>query len=287
MQAVVITAYKSFEQLQELAELLSKKFLVYIHIDRRVPEVAYKALKLTGGGIRVYSLYRVNWGGSNHLKAILYLMKEALQENPEIDYIHIISGQDWPTRPVEEIYDFFDGNPDIYMCSESLNDKSNKNLKRISAWQRYYSFLDIFNYKNMREKILVKGFVQFQKLIGVDRLKKIDIDLYHGLVWGGMPGEAAKSCFEFIHEKPDFMTFMEYGHASEEFFFQTVFENSEVWKPHIMNKNLRYMLWERKNGSYPGILDEEDLNGIKTGNYMFMRKVEFPISREFVNKLEI
>ena len=38
MQAVVITAYKSFEQLQELAELLSEKFLVYIHIDRRVPK---------------------------------------------------------------------------------------------------------------------------------------------------------------------------------------------------------------------------------------------------------
>ena len=89
MQAVVITAYKSFEQLQELAELLSEKFLVYIHIDRRVPKDKYEALK--SGGIRVYSLYPVNWGGSNHLKAILYLMHEALKEHPDLDYIHIIS----------------------------------------------------------------------------------------------------------------------------------------------------------------------------------------------------
>ena len=229
----------------------------------------------------------MNWGGSNHLKAILYLMHEALEEHPDLDYIHIISGQDWPTRPVDEIYDFFDGNPDIYMCSEDIRNTSDKNQKRISAWQRYYSFLDIFDYKNMKQKILVKAFVQFQKMIGVNRFNKIDIELYHGLVWGGMPGQAAKACFDYIHDNPDFMTFMEYGHASEEFFFQTVFENSEEWKPRIKNRNLRYMLWERKNGSYPGILDEEDLEEIKNGNYMFMRKVEFPISRELVNKLTL
>ena len=50
MQAVVITAYKSFEQLQELAELLSKKFLVYIHVDRRIPSEKYNPLKIAGGG---------------------------------------------------------------------------------------------------------------------------------------------------------------------------------------------------------------------------------------------
>lgn len=285
MQAVVITAYKSFEQLQELAELLSEKFLVYIHIDRRVPKDKYEALK--SGGIRVYSLYPVNWGGSNHLKAILYLMHEALKEHPDLDYIHIISGQDWPTRPVEEIYNFFDGNLDIYMCSESLEDKSVNNLERIRNWQKYYSFLDIFDYKQMKQKLFVKGLVQFQKLMGVDRLKKIDIKLCHGLVWGGMPGKAARACFDFIKENPDFMTFMEYGHASEEFFFQTIFENSKDWKPHLMNQNLRFMLWERKHGSYPGILDEDDLEKIKEGNYMFMRKVEFPISRGLVDRLNI
>lgn len=83
------------------------------------------------------------------------------------------------------------------------------------------------------------------------------------------------------------MTFMEYGHASEEFFFQTIFENSKDWKPHLMNQNLRFMLWERKHGSYPGILDEDDLEKIKEGNYMFMRKVEFPISRGLVDRLNI
>lgn len=217
----------------------------------------------------------------------MYLTHEALRDCPELGYIHIISGQDWPTRPVEDIYNFFDGCPDIYMCSESLNDDSVQNLKRIRAWQKYYSFLDIFNYKDMKQKLFVKGFVQLQRLIGVNRFKSLDFELYHGLVWGGMPGQAARACFRFIRENPDFMTFMEYGHASEEFFFQTVFENSDEWRPHIMNKNLRYMLWEKKHGSYPGILDEDDLGKIKEGGYMFMRKVEFPISQGLVDKLEI
>lgn len=289
MQGIIITAYKNLDQVAELAGLLAQKFYVYIHVDRRVDSAQVEKFRddIQGGGIWVFSLYHVNWGGSNHLKAILYLMHEMLSNYPDVGYIHIISGQDWPTRPVAEIYDFFDENPEIYICSESLNDQSVKNLKRIRAWQKYYSFLDICDYKSMKKKLLVKGFIQLQKLIGVDRLKKIPVELYHGLVWGGMPGKAAQACFDYIYKNPDFMTFMEYGQASEEFFFQTVFENIPEWKPLIKNRNLRYMLWERKNGSYPGVLDEEDLPRIQEENYMFMRKVEFPTSRSLVEKLKI
>lgn len=49
MQAVIITAYKGFEQLKELTELLSNKFLVYIHVDRRIPSEKYNPLKIAGG----------------------------------------------------------------------------------------------------------------------------------------------------------------------------------------------------------------------------------------------
>ena len=64
MQAVVITAYRAPEQVCKLAEYLSKKFLVYIHFDKKLDsekiiEQHFENLK----NVYLYSLFNVNWGG--------------------------------------------------------------------------------------------------------------------------------------------------------------------------------------------------------------------------------
>ena len=103
MQSVLITAYHKFDQLERLAELLSRRFEVYIHIDKKVRS----SLVPANGHIHVFSEYRVNWGSCSHLKAILFLMGEALKK-PDVSYCHLISGDDWPVRSLEEIYGHFE-----------------------------------------------------------------------------------------------------------------------------------------------------------------------------------
>lgn len=145
-------------------------------------------------------------------------MNEVLK-NPEITYFHIISGEDWPVKNVERIYEQFINEECIYLETRKLSEMGKKEYRYISKWQRYYSFLNIFDYKKIPQKLLVKGIVCFQKLIGIDRFKDLDIPLARGVVWGELPRAAVEFCLQYLYSNPEFMNFFEYGHASEEFFF--------------------------------------------------------------------
>lgn len=288
MQAAIITAYRDLEQVKMLVDILSEKFEIYIHVDKRVPAIDLEKsglLEKKGRSVNVYQKFSVNWGSPNHLWGILYCMRNALK-NPHITYLHIISGEDFPVKSVEEIYDFFEGKEDIYCEFSKLNLKG-KNRKRIQRWQSTYSFLNIFNYKKLLPKIVVKAMVAFKVCIGVNRLKRLDVELAQGLVWGSYPRKAIEYCLNYACENPDFISFLEYGYVSEEFFFSTILSNSDYWKNRIAGNNYRYMSWEKRNGSYPAILDESDIYKIQQGDYMFARKIRRPISDTLLSLLDL
>lgn len=55
----------------------------------------------------MYRKYKVTWGTFSLLKAELFLMEKAIAD-PEITYLHMISGQDYPIKSMAEILQFFD-----------------------------------------------------------------------------------------------------------------------------------------------------------------------------------
>ncbi len=214
-------------------------------------------------------------GGASHLWAILYLCKEALR-NKEITYVHIISGEDWPCRTPEEIYDYFEGKDVV--CQHFTEISKNKLIHT----QKYYAFVNVINYKNIGWKIFVLGLWFLQRIFNVNRLKKLEFPLYLGLVWGDIPRGALEYCFDFIYKNSKFLVFLEYGSASEEVFFGSILMQSNYWKSRCVQKNFRYIQWQKRNGFYPSILDESDINNIENGEYFFMRKVRMPISEKLV-----
>ena len=286
MQSVLITAYHKFDQLEKLSKLLSNRFEVYIHIDKKV-ENKFSA---PNKHVHVYSLFKVNWGGSNHLRAIMFLMEEALK-NPEITYCHLISGDDWPVRSLDEIYEHFEDNNEIDMLCTRFSKMTSKWYKTCRGWQQYYHWLDTFDYKKLPTKVLVKGMVEIQKLLRVNRYKKIPeilgegSELAQGLVWGSYPRDAIEYCFTWSLKHPELITFLSKGQAPEEFFFQTILANSTEFENHITNDHKRYMNWTQKNGSYPGILDTADYEKIVSGDYFFCRKIDESISKELLDQL--
>lgn len=283
MQACIITAYHNFSHLNTLIELLSQKFEVYVHIDKKADE-SYKQIIKVNNHVHIYSKFCINWGGSEHLKAIVWLMNEALS-NEDISYFHIISGDDWPVRNLEEIYNHYEGSNEIALLSTKMSNMTAEWYKTCAKWQKYYSFLDIFNYKDLKQKIMIKLFVKFQQLIGINRFKKLEMELAQGLVWGDIPRDAFEYCMNYIHDNPEFWEFMTYGHASEEFFFQTILANNNTFETRISNINYRYMNWNRKNGSYPGILDMDDYENIINGEWFFARKIDPNISGKLIETL--
>lgn len=73
----------------------------------------------------------------------------------------------------------------------------------------------------------------------------------------------------------------------EEFFFQTVFWNSEFRKD-IVNDNLRYTHWVKmkKLGKRPATLDETYIDKIKESDCIFARKIDVEVSKELIPLIE-
>lgn len=279
MQAVVITAYREPEQVYKLAECLSKKFLVYIHFDKKmnaesIGEQHFERLL----NVHVYSLFHVNWGGVNHLWAILYLCREALK-NKDVSYVHIISGEDYPCKRPEEIYAFFEEKEIVGLHFTDIS------RNKLVHTQKYYAFVNIINYKKIYWKIFVRALWLLQKIFKVNRLKKLSFPLYLGLVWGDVPRGALEYCFDFVHKNPEFLVFLEYGSASEEVFFGSILMQSDYWKQRCVQNNFRYIKWEKRNGSYPAILEESDFAEIAVSDAFFVRKVRLPFSEGLLRRL--
>lgn len=53
--------------------------------------------------------YDVNWGGTSVLESEMHLLRMAVQRS-DADYFHLISGQDYPTRPLDYFLEFFNRN---------------------------------------------------------------------------------------------------------------------------------------------------------------------------------
>ena len=82
-QAILITAYKDIELLKTLVNSFNDNFNIYIHIDKKTSYLTHdiNLIKAKFNVKVIDSIYKINWGGFNHLRAILHLAKKALLDN--------------------------------------------------------------------------------------------------------------------------------------------------------------------------------------------------------------
>lgn len=285
MQAVIILAHKNEEQVLKLANKLNKRFEIYIHFDKKMYVSKNLIKELDKNGIHHYSEIEVNWGSWSIGKAA-YIMMNYCLENPKIEYIHLISGQDWPIKNIDEIYARFDGNDHIYMISSKAKNKI-KSHEKLIWWQKFYFNYDVIKRRTIFGKFYHRLLIGIQLLFRIDKLKKLnlDIDIYTGSNWVDIPRYAAEYSVEYLKSHPNLIRMLETGAFSDEFWLQTILSNSK-YKKNIVNDNLRYIVWKKKHGSRPAILDIEDYEDIRNTDAIFARKVDKKISRDLISKIE-
>lgn len=285
MQAILIMAHRDIQQVKMLAAVLRSKFEVYIHFDQKLAVSEEDLQAFQEMGVHTFQEINVNWGGWGIAAAARLLMKEALK-NPEISYLHVISGQCWPTRRVEEIYDFYENQDSIYMlCSPVKGVK--KSGEPLIFWQKYYFNYDRVNRRTAFGKIYHRMTIALQTLLRVDKLKKlnIDLELYEGPNWMDLPRDAAEYLLEYFDQHENVQKLFMTGFCPDEFWVQTILYNSD-FRSRIVQDYHRYIKWEHRNGSYPAVLDQTDFEDIRNGDYHFMRKVDRQYSKELIRMLE-
>ena len=286
MQAILLLAHKEMPLIKELTQKLSKSFEIYIHFDTKMQLSAADEAFLKEHKIHYISEVKVNWGSWSIGEATVRLMRLALK-NPAINYFHIISGQDWVAANVEELYQHFENDSKIYMVYEKAAEVK-KNGEPIIWWQKYYFNYDRVNRRSMFGKIYHRLLISMQTLLRVDKFKRLGIkeEIYAGANWADLPRDAVEYCLEYLESHPKFLQMLKTWCFSDEFWMQTIICNEPCFKERLLNENYRYIKWEEKHGSYPAILDEENLAEIQQGDYFFIRKVEAKYSSKLLRQLD-
>ena len=286
-QAILITAYKNYSHLKKIINFFDEDFQIYVHLDRK-SKISPEEIDVfvTNNKVKFFCRkYKVNWGGLNHLKSILFLAKEALKDENNF-YFHLISGQDFPIRSCEDFKSFFQINSirnyiDHFEVPFS-GWGGNGGLDRLS----YFNFYDLFDAKKMSQSRWITKTVKAQKKIGYERaLPKTLSNLYGGSTWWSLNREAVDHCITFTLKNKGFLNRFKHTFCSEEFYFQTILMNSGL-KDSMLKDNLRFIDWQKNNGASPAILGMADLTKLNNSNAFFARKFESSASLKLLASLE-
>ena len=286
-QAYLITAYKDFAAVYELASFLCEYDKVYIHIDKKSTDIGTDEMNMLNElpGCEAFSAYSIAWGGYTHVQAIMSLMERAIADE-EVTYMHFLTGEDFPLRSPEMLQEIFTKEEHIYLSfipEKDFNDAVKK---------RYY-YYNLFQNKNVKNPFLwqLQNFtVNAQKLLGIRRKSLGEFTtIYKGLVYMSLPKAAAVDILQYVKAHPEYEKDLYRCQIPEEFFFHTLILNERFaggkWKDRVIDKELRYMNWERGDGGSPVYLEEDDYDELAKGDYCFARKVHGKESAKLKEKI--
>jgi hypothetical protein len=285
-QAILITAYKNYNHLEEIINFFDANFNLYIHIDKK-SKISKKELHhlLSSKTVQlVSSKYVVNWGGFNHLQSILYLSEQALK-NPLNSYFHLISGQDYPIKKASYFRSFFDNKREEHIEFFSIPNSGlngNGGLERIE----YFNFYDILNAKIPYQNKSIKSIINLQKKLNFKRPISLKMPkIYGGSTWWSLSRDCLNYVIEFTKLNAFVLRRFNHTLCSEEFYFQTVIMNS-IFSKKVVGNNLRYIDWHARNGSEPAFLDNSDYEKLIKSDAFFARKIGNNHSIGLMNKIK-
>lgn len=286
MQAVLILAHKNFEQIGELCERLNSSFDIYMHIDKKAQLTSQQLSKLQKLGVHYFSKYDVKWGSYNIVRATIDMMKMALKD-PEIEYFHLISGQDWPLKDPQVIYNHFENNDKIYMNYWRALDMRKTGEPEI-WWTKYYFNYDQINRRTTSGKIYHRLLLLGQTVLRINKLKKYGVkpeEIYAGQEWIDIPRDALSYAIDYYEKHSELQKIFSTSFCSDEMWLQTILCNSPEYCSRIDKNIHRFIELVEKHGSRPAILDEDDFVQIQQGDYWWGRKIERPISDKLIELL--
>lgn len=283
--AVLILAHKNIPQLIHLIEYFSKDCYVFVHIDKKskITEDEISSLEAMPQVSKVYRRYSVHWGGFSMLKCEIFLLRETLKKC-DADYFHLLSGQDYPIKPLKTFLAFFEKN-------KGQNFMSFRHVPYLN-WQDStyfrYQYYFLYDWFNKTEKSLLRIFkwVDWQKKMGIKRRIPDHFDhMYGGSQWFSITRFAVETLLEYTRKKPAFYRRMRFTFAPEETYINTVLVNKLGYEK-MSARNYRYIRWKYENNNRPANLGKEHFHLLVETDDLFTRKMEMPYCKTLITLID-
>lgn len=292
---VIVLAYRDPAHLVRLLKrMVHPRVQIYLHVDRRV-DIGPFELALASQALREHAVllprHESIWGSAQCVDAVLDGLRAGVEDG--CDYFLLVSGQDYPLKPIGEIVDFFEARRNTsFLEFWPVGDSRH----RFSGRDRtdFYAF----NVRGKRELCIPRGedasflgprgrllnqLLRARSLILPARRFPSYAQPYAGSTWWNMTRLAADNVLEFLDLHPDYRAYHEHTWVPEEIFFQSVLVGTHFVQDHaVENDNLRLSLWEGMRGR---TLTMADLETVETSGKLFARKFDSTTSAEILEAL--
>ncbi|PZP40955.1 MAG: hypothetical protein DI598_18820, partial [Pseudopedobacter saltans] len=148
--------------------------------------------------------------------------------------------------------------------------------------------MDTINVRNRVGHYLVYGLVKLQKYLKIKRsFEKNGMDIYLGSQWWSLSIDTIKNVLLYVNDNPWIFKMFKKSYIPDETFFHTVIMNMPYPKT-VENDNLRYFDWNIREdqNTRPAILNQSDLEILKSTNAFFARKFNSEASLTLIESLD-
>lgn len=288
MHAYLIIAHNQFELLNQLLRAIDYvENDIFIHIDQKAGNIDEQKIVegITQSQVHFIKRQNIVWGHFSQIECELSLFTAAV-EKKDYQYLHLISGVDFPIKSQKYIHEFFDRNNGKEFIHFEGKDFPEEDYEKVRC---YYPLQKYVGNKKKDSSFLYciqRAIVNTQKLLKVDRHKKENIRFYKGANWVSITGAFARYLVE--HKEELYKTYR-YSMCCDEVFVHTLFMNSP-FQDNLYDKSFaddykmckRYIDWNRGG---PYVFRLEDYDELMASDALFARKFSYDIDRQIVDKI--
>jgi hypothetical protein len=268
--AFLILAHKNPKQLQRLLNALQHPaFHFYIHIDTKTDAGPFKYLIDNKTVFLVNKRTKIYWAGYGTIQATLNGFEEIPLSN--YDYVNVISAQDFPLKPADEIYNYIEER----MGTEFITCHNFNEWPVAPRVQKYH----LINWQ-------IPGKYRLEKLLNFILPKRkfpLDYKIVGCANWFTITTKAAQYILDFLNKHPKVVSYFKYCWGADEFIFSTILYNSS-FKDKIAD-NLIYVDWS-SGKAHPKILTVDDYEAMRSSLKLFARKFDMETDSVILNMLE-
>ncbi len=254
---------------------------VVIHFDTSATKEDRQAVDMIAadkpGQVRVISKVHCVWGEWSLVDAVLQALREfeTMPDPPE--YIHLMSGADFPIRPMGELKEFLkrNRNRDFIECC----DLSKKSWVKGGLGTERLRFYYPFNFRTSRRSF--DRMVRWQRKLKIRRHMPADLRPHMGSQWWTLRWTTCKKVLDFTKENPSVPKFFKSTWIPDESYFQTVIAKI-IPKGQIAD--LQLMLHHLTPAGRPYVFYNDHLPLLKRLPHFFVRKVS-PDAGEMIDHL--
>jgi Core-2/I-Branching enzyme len=273
--AHLILAHSKPQMLERLVKRLRHPDAdIYIQLDKKSPIESYLHIANNDNVYFVPDRVKTEWCAYSTIEAELAGMRHILQTGVPYSHINLLSGQDYPLRPLDQFHQFLADNTGktfIHTLSIADDEWLDGKARIVRYHMGDYDFKGRYVVQNIANRILP------------DRKMPGGLKPYGRSQWLTITPEDAQYGIDYIAGNPKLKQFFRLTFAVDEIFFQTILENSPQ-KKNLVNDNLRYI--ESFGANPPTVFTMAHTDTLVSSKKFFARKFDENVDTEIFNYLD-